>query len=103
MPEGRCDEPVGVRGEHTPMERLLGEALAEFELDEPADVPGSLCVVRCPMSGRCANIAYQECMMRMQARVRSDSEGDCSPRSDAGGVMRDGDAAEVPDALWVMG
>ena len=59
-----------MRGEHTPMERLLGEALAEFELDEPADVPGSLCVVRCPMSGRCAKIAYQECMMRMQARVR---------------------------------
>ena len=36
--------------EHTSMEQLLGEALAEFELDEPADV---WFAVRCPVSNEC--------------------------------------------------
>ena len=46
-------------GERTPMKRLLSEALAEFEFVKPADLPGSLCVVRNQMSGRCAKVAYQ--------------------------------------------
>ena len=65
-----ASESIGGR---TPMEQLLSEALAEFELEEPSDVPGSLYVNPCPMSGRCAKVAYQEHITRMQTRVRSDS------------------------------
>eukprot|EP00964_Phaeocystis_antarctica_P020920 scaffold11578_cov109-Phaeocystis_antarctica.AAC.3 len=35
-------------GEHTPMEQLLSEAFAEFGFEEPAEVPGSVYVGRCP-------------------------------------------------------
>ena len=37
-------------GEHTPMEQLLSETLAEFEFEKPADVHGSVYAVRYPMS-----------------------------------------------------
>ena len=88
-------------GELTPMERLLSEALAEFGIEEPANLPGSLCVVRYPMSDRCAEVENKY-VTRMQTRVRGDSQSDCSSRSDAGGVMQGADVVEVPDALYVI-
>ena len=88
-------------GELTPLERLLSEALAEFGIEEPANLPGSLCVVRYPMSGRCAEVENKY-VTRMQTRVRGDSQSDCSSRSDAGGGMQGADVVEIRDALYVV-
>jgi hypothetical protein len=93
-----------VDGEYTPMQRLLSEALTEFEVEETnvEEVHSSLSVEWCPMSGPCAKIAFQEYTQREHARIQEDFASDCCPRSGSGGVLRRSDGAEDLKALYVM-
>ena len=93
-----------VDGEYTPMQRLLSEALTEFEVEETnvEEVHSSLSVEWCPMSGPCAKIAFQEYTQREHARIQEDVASDCCPRSGSGGVLRRSDGAEDLKALYVM-